>query len=480
MDFDLGSRGKKFQKEQEARRQAARQKMERERALQEQANRLRLEMEAETQRRKEEQHRRELEEEERRLEEQRVTGGISYKKTLRAVPILNDGDKVTLPVSALEELNPQNALDLGVFTFELIAGERKTHASVLEFTADEGTIGIPPKVARSLQLIDAVVDVSVRFVRLEKGRSVKLQPLGDGFGDRQVDFKHILERTLHTHTTLTEGDILLVRHGKITFEVLVHNIEPSPQVTILNVDLEVDLLPSEAIEKKKAAEQAAIQAKIDAEKQQLRLEEEKTRRQADAAARLPAEPPQNEGIKLMLRTPEGAQHVRRFHNSDSVSTLYDFITSVTGYTPGSFRATANYPRRVIEESALPLNEAGLVGKQEALFVERVVVERTEIADFEMETLADTPPTVAEVWTAALSEWETKQDEALFTPEVMPVHALEPVLPTSSDGDKWAAQLGELENMGFFNRELNIQILEKYQGRLLRVVNYLSELAVEDA
>ncbi|CAK5238088.1 unnamed protein product [Aphanomyces euteiches] len=446
MDFDLGSRGKKFQKEQEARRQAARQKMERERALQEQANRLRLEMEAETQRRKEEQHRRELEEEERRLEEQRVTGGISYKKTLRAVPILNDGDKVTLPVSALEELNPQNALDLGVFTFELIAGERETHASVLEFTADEGTIGIPPKVARSLQLIDAVVDVFVRF----------------------------------THTTLTEGDILLVRHGKITFEVLVHNIEPSPQVTILNVDLEVDLLPSEAIEKKKAAEQAAIQAKIDAEKQQLRLEEEKTRRQADAAARLPAEPPQNEGIKLMLRTPEGAQHVRRFHNSDSVSTLYDFITSVTGYTPGSFRATANYPRRVIEESALPLNEAGLVGKQEALFVERVVVERTEIADVEMETLADTPPTVAEVWTAALSEWETKQDEALSTPEVMPVHALEPVLPTSSDGDKWAAQLGELENMGFFNRELNIQILEKYQGRLLRVVNYLSELAVEDA
>ncbi|KAH9090975.1 hypothetical protein Ae201684P_006377 [Aphanomyces euteiches] len=461
MDFDLGSRGKKFQKEQEARRQAARQKMERERALQEQANRLRLEMEAETQRRKEEQHRRELEK--------------------RDVWKNNGSQEVflTLPVSALEELNPQNALDLGVFTFELIAGERKTHASVLEFTADEGTIGIPPKVARSLQLIDAVVDVSVRFVRLEKGRSVKLQPLGDGFGDRQVDFKHILERTLHTHTTLTEGDILLVRHGKITFEVLVHNIEPSPQVTILNVDLEVDLLPSEAIEKKKAAEQAAIQAKIDAEKQQLRLEE-KTRRQADAAARLPAEPPQNEGIKLMLRTPEGAQHVRRFHNSDSVSTLYDFITSVTGYTPGSFRATANYPRRVIEESALPLNEAGLVGKQEALFVERVVVERTEIADFEMETLADTPPTVAEVWTAALSEWETKQDEALFTPEVMPVHALEPVLPTSSDGDKWAAQLGELENMGFFNRELNIQILEKYQGRLLRVVNYLSELAVEDA
>ena len=54
------------------------------------------------------------------------------------------GDKITLPVSALEELNPQNALELGVFTFELSTrdGLYKTHASVLEFVAEEGTIGM--------------------------------------------------------------------------------------------------------------------------------------------------------------------------------------------------------------------------------------------------------------------------------------------------------------------------------------------------
>ncbi|KAF0686615.1 Aste57867_21587 [Aphanomyces stellatus] len=480
MDFDLGSRGKKLQKEQEARREAARRKMEREKAMQEQAIQLRLEMEAESQRRKEEQLQQAQAEEERRLEEQRVTGGIEYKKTLRAEPIANDGDKVTLPVSALEELNPQNALDLGVFTFELTVGDRKTHASVLEFVADEGKIGIPPKIARSLCLADGVVDVSVRFVRLEKGRQVKLQPCGDGFGDRQVDFKHILERTLHSHTTLTEGDILLVRHGKLTFEVQVKEIAPEPQVTILNVDLEVDLLPSEAVERKLAADAAAAQKERDAQARVARLEQETTQRKVEAAARLPPEPLATDGIKLMVRTPEGTQQARRFHTTDLVSNLYDFITSLTGYTPGSFRATMNYPRRVIENSVLPLRDAGFAGKQEALFVERVdaAVDADDV-DMQDGVESDDGETLAAPWREALAAWEAKQDEALFTPDVVPVHALEPVLPTADDGrDKWAAQLTELEHMGFFNRELNVQILEKYQGRLLRVVNYLSELPVE--
>ncbi|RHY41528.1 hypothetical protein DYB38_011731 [Aphanomyces astaci] len=416
MDFDLGSRGKKLQKEQAARREAARLKMEREKALVEKTNQLRVEMEVEAQRRRDELA------QQAAAVEQRITGGIVYKKSLRAVPIANDGDKVTLPVSALEELNPQNALDLGVFTFELVAGGHTTHASVLEFVADEHTIGIPPKVARSLHLMDEAVDIAVRFVRLEKGRAVKLQPRGDGFGDRQIDIKHLLERTLHvrtTHTTLTEGDILLVRHGKVTFEVAVKEIVPEPQQSL--------------------------------------------QRQADALARLPTEPPLDDDtgvIKLMVRTPDGSQHARRFAASDSVATLYDFVTSITGLA--SFLMATNYPRRVIPLSTLPLQDAGFRGRQEAVFVEP----------------CKAPTAVPD---QAVNDVDMKVDDAawaLFTPDVMPVHALEPVLPTQVDGNKWGAQLHELESMGFVDRDLNVQILEKYQGRLLRVVNYLSELAVE--
>ncbi|RHY87177.1 hypothetical protein DYB37_009316 [Aphanomyces astaci] len=390
MDFDLGSRGKKLQKEQAARREAARLKMEREKALVEKTNQLRVEMEVEAQRRRDELAQQAAA---RRVEEQRITGGIVYKKSLRAVPIANDGDKVTLPVSALEELNPQNALDLGVFTFELVAGGHTTHASVLEFVADEHTIGIPPKVARSLHLMDEAVDIAVRFVRLEKGCA--------------------------THTTLTEGDILLVRHGKVTFEVAVKEIVPQPQQSL--------------------------------------------QRQADALARLPTEPPLDDDtgvIKLMVRTPDGSQHPRRFAASDSVATLYDFVTSITGLA--SFLMATNYPRRVIPLSTLPLQDAGFRGRQEAVFVEP----------------CKAPTAVPD---QAVNDVDMQVDDAaraLFTPDVMPVHALEPVLPTQVDGNKWGAQLHELESMGFVDRDLNVQILEKYQGRLLRVVNYLSELAVE--
>ncbi|ETW07405.1 hypothetical protein, variant 1 [Aphanomyces invadans] len=451
MDFDLGTRGKKLQKEQAARREAARLKIEREKALADKANQLRREMDAESQRRRDEQAQQAAAEEERRLNEQRVTGGITYKKTLRAVPIANDGDKVTLPVSALEELNPQNALDLGVFTFELVANGRTSHASVLEFVADEHTIGIPPKVARSLHLDDAVVDISVRFVRLTKGRAVRLQPLGDGFGDRQLDIKHLLERTLHTHTTLTEGDILLVRHGKMTFDVAVKNIDPEPQVTILNVDLEVDLLPSEAVERRLAAKQLAEQQKLAAEQALQRSIQEAAQRQTDALARLPDEAPANEGIKLMLRTPDGSQHVRRFHLSDSVTSVYDFITSATGMDPLTFRATTNYPRRVIEHSTMQLKDVGFVGRQEAVFVERMTTPPpepvAEVTDVDMGPGGkENVPTLETPWGAALAQWETKQDEALFTSDAVPVHAIEPVLPTDVNGSKWGAQLTELEAM----------------------------------
>ncbi|KAJ0388658.1 hypothetical protein P43SY_010960 [Pythium insidiosum] len=74
-------------------------------------------------------------------------------------------------------------------------------------------------------------------------------------------------------------------------------------------------------------------------------------------------------------------------------------------------------------------------------------------------------------------------QALYTNAATPIHALEPVMPVAHDaqGDsKWQAQLKELEAMGFTNRELNVEVLERYQGRLLRVVNYLSEMAADPA
>lgn len=81
--------------------------------------------------------------EEKQLEEDRITAGIKFSMILEAFPTTTPGDRITLPVSALEKLNPQGALDLGALTFELTTEDKtfKTHASVLEFVAPEGKIG---------------------------------------------------------------------------------------------------------------------------------------------------------------------------------------------------------------------------------------------------------------------------------------------------------------------------------------------------
>jgi hypothetical protein len=39
----------------------------------------------------------------------------------------------------------------------------------------------------------------------------------------------------------------------------------------------------------------------------------------------------------------------------------------------------------------------------------------------------------------------------------------------------AAQLAELASMGFNDVKVNVQLLDRYQGRLLRVINSLSEM-----
>ncbi|OQR86220.1 hypothetical protein THRCLA_10560 [Thraustotheca clavata] len=483
MDFDVGSRGKKLAKEQETRRAAARKKLQQEKEWREQAERLRIEMELENQRRKAEQLEREYQEEQQRLEEERVTGGIAYKQTLRAVPIDTDGDKVTLPVSALETLNPQNALDMGVLSFELTFNGIRTHASVLEFVADEGTIGIPPKTAKSLHILHLEnVQIAVRFVRLSKGQFVQLQPLGEGFGDRQLDFKALLERTLKMHTTLTQGDILLVRHGGMTFDIGVRQMRPEPQVNILNVDLEVDVLPSEVVESKMLAAKAAEEAQRRAEAQAQREQQLMLERKQEAQARLPDEPSNEQArIKIVLRLPHGNPASRNFSTAGPLQHVLDSVVSSTGLLEHSFQLVANYPRRVFtwDQASLSLAEIGLNGRQEALFIEMVNTppkeEVIEDEPMEVEEVAESQPQVS-IWSDALARWEKKQDDILYNTETqVPIHGLEPVMAPVEGTDKWEPQLQELASMGFKNRELNVQILEKYQGRLLRVVNYLSEM-----
>lgn len=192
------------------------------------------------------------------MEENLLLGqGIAFARTLEALPYDGYGDKVKLPPSCFTELSDQGALDKGPMHFRLsrmddcvplgsdttIRQEHgTTHSGVLEFTAREGSVELPPHVWSNLFSSD-IVDVpliEVRYVSLPKGTYAKLQPQGSGFSDIP-NHKAVLETTLRKHATLSQGDIFTVYYGDLCYKLRVLELKPASSVSILETDIEVDI-----------------------------------------------------------------------------------------------------------------------------------------------------------------------------------------------------------------------------------------------
>ncbi|CAI0414287.1 unnamed protein product [Linum tenue] len=127
-----------------------------------------------------------------------------------------------------------------------------------------------------------------------------------------------------------------------------------------------------------AARAAALeQEKLKEEDNRKKLEEaqEIERQLAAKEASLPQEPTPDEenAVTLLVRTPDGARHGRRFLKSDRLQSLFDFIDVTRVVKPGTYRLVRPYPRRAFSdgETALTLSELGLTSKQEALFLELI-------------------------------------------------------------------------------------------------------------
>ena len=209
-------------------------------------------------RRAEEAAAREAADEEARVEFER-TGGFKFEAFLRGVPTAAEGERLVLPPSVLEVLEAQGALDpTRPLAFEVAAVDpasgvavETTHCGVLEFTAAEGTVGVPPQAALSLTKargVAALAELSLRvkFVRLPAPAksSVRLQPRGAGFHDQgqdvvSLDLKATLTRLLSRHTCLTQGDWLALRHDKRTYALRVVALAPAPALALVHTDLEV-------------------------------------------------------------------------------------------------------------------------------------------------------------------------------------------------------------------------------------------------
>lgn len=157
--------------------------------------------------------------------------GVKFEMVLETHVYSKLGDKVLLPPSVLEALS-SNALF--PYMFELELDGVRTHCGVAEFTAEEGTMGVPPKVARCLKLGEGTKSVRVRYKHLERceGITLKVTP-------HDVDyeiFRKVLETELRDYVTLSCGDVLHVGGN----EIEVVRIRPN-ELAVCLIDADIDL-----------------------------------------------------------------------------------------------------------------------------------------------------------------------------------------------------------------------------------------------
>eukprot|EP00892_Ulva_mutabilis_P004935 jgi/Ulvmu1/2813/UM142_0011.1 len=423
---DLHLRAKNFEATAKQRFEVDKRKAEKERIIKERAQARREAHEAAVV-----ELRRRQEEEAERAELQRQADvehnrGVCISATLTAVPmsteiaeakgIKRNADKIILPARLSNEFMKQNAHELGVSFWRLSARDgRSTAASVLEFSAPDGVVMLPPKVVHSLWGLDAQAhgDILVEFRRLEPGKFVSFTPQSSDFqtivSAASLDLAAILQDTLMRHTTLSEGDWISVplpvvqppaelntdtaEAGASQQWLQVCKLEPDAHVSLVDTDMEADVTPSQEFMERMAEEQEA--ARREAERV-AKLEADEARRQADAAAAaaadaeeksrvaaarhqlaltLPPEPAEDCAdalINARFQMPGGDRVQRRFRLDAPVSEMFNFVESVGagGLMPGSYRLVTRYPRRVIDCTATgTLRDCGIGAGQEVFVLE---------------------------------------------------------------------------------------------------------------
>ncbi|KAL3615273.1 hypothetical protein CASFOL_040934 [Castilleja foliolosa] len=257
MDFELRMAREKLEKEQKERKERARLRLEREKKSKQEAIRQRQALD-------EAQRLRRLDAAEAQVKADQLTEenllaarGINFSRILEAVPYQGSGDKIKLPPSCFTNLSEEGAFDKGPLHFSLTLvhheaekESRTTHAGVLEFTADEGLVALPIHCWSNLFPAEAPNSamVEVRYVWLPKGTYAKLQSVESGFSDIP-NHKAVLETGLRQHATLSQGDILTVNHGVLTYHLRVLELKPSASISVLETDIEVDIIGPESADR---------------------------------------------------------------------------------------------------------------------------------------------------------------------------------------------------------------------------------------
>jgi len=158
---------------------------------------------------------------------------------------LEQGDKIVLPQSALDELSRMKIQFPIMFQITNEHTKKTSHCSVLEFTAPEGNVYLPIWIFDNLQMDPQSTQnlVSLRNVSLQKGTFVKLQPHTSDFTELSNP-RTLLEVALRNFSCLTKSDTIQIspRGFGRTFHLNVVETKPTDQISIIETDVRVEFI----------------------------------------------------------------------------------------------------------------------------------------------------------------------------------------------------------------------------------------------
>ena len=298
------------------------------------------------------------------------------------------------------------------------------HGSVVEFTQEEGHVGLPESIASALLQNSSVpshrtvdpaagdevmqeddlddeqtpghlawgafdipsLPIEVSLVKLPKGKACTIVPteaaIENGFYNLP-DVKLVLEQSLiRTRATLSKGDVVRTWHRGVKYDMAVASVTPADfdAVLCINTDIEVDFGANEAIASKMVTE--TTEGSVPSQPAGRRLNDP-TPSPASATNPIPApatielrpEPPvdQKEGVCVVQLQGDGVRGRRRFDvQVATVQDLFDFAASLLPEYY-SFRLVTRFPRRIftMDDASSTLSEAGIASRQEAFMLERL-------------------------------------------------------------------------------------------------------------
>jgi ubiquitin fusion degradation protein 1 len=148
------------------------------------------------------------------------------------------GNKIILPGSAAERLVRLNISYPMLFRITNRSMGTSTHCGVLEFTAEEGTCGLPYWLMQQLVIVEGS-DVLIENVSLPMGNFLKIRPYETAFIDLPNP-KAVLETSLRNFSCLTSGETINIEFAGRNFEIEILETRPAEAILTIETDINIE------------------------------------------------------------------------------------------------------------------------------------------------------------------------------------------------------------------------------------------------